>query len=113
LLRLQGWPESLAAADWRQEIVSFQSDAEQRFAPSMRQLIDLTVLYASAAKQLEHAQIDGVSAGKRPVSRPVCLDELRNGTCWRNGLGRVQDRVRIDVSKAVHADRKRVHAWLI
>jgi uncharacterized protein DUF29 len=28
LLKLQGWPESLAAADWRQEIVSFQSDAE-------------------------------------------------------------------------------------
>jgi hypothetical protein len=78
LLKLRGWPESPAAADWRQEIVSFQSDAEQRFAPSMRQWIDLTVLHARAVKQLEHAHIDGVSAGKWPASCPVGLDELLN-----------------------------------
>jgi hypothetical protein len=44
----------------------------------MRQLIDLTVHYARAVKQHEHAHIDGVSAGKWPASCPVGLDELLN-----------------------------------
>lgn len=78
LLQLQGWPESPAAGHWRQEIVSSQSDAEQRFAPSMRQSIDLAAIYARAVRQLQQARIDGISAGPSPASCPVGLDELLN-----------------------------------
>lgn len=78
LLKLQGWPESPAADYWRQEIVAFQSDAEQRFTPSMRPLIDVTSLYAKAVKQLRHARIDGLSPRPGPPVCPVSLDELLN-----------------------------------
>ena len=36
LLKVHGWPDSAAADHWRREIMSFQSDAAQRFAPSIR-----------------------------------------------------------------------------
>jgi hypothetical protein len=78
LLKLQGWPESPAVDHWRQELVSFQSDAEQRFAPSMRQLIDLAPLYAQALKQLRRARFDGVPPRQWSPTCPVTLDELLN-----------------------------------
>jgi hypothetical protein len=78
LLKLRGWPDSPAADHWRQEIISFQSDAVQRFAPSMRQWIDLTLLYARAVKELKGAKFDGISPRVWPVTCPVGLDELLN-----------------------------------
>jgi hypothetical protein len=78
LLKVQGWPESPAADRWRQEVMSLQSDAEQRFAPSMRQLIDLTSLCARAVKQLMRARFDGRSPRPWPPACPVSLDELLN-----------------------------------
>ena len=78
LLKLQGWPGSSATTHWRQEIVSFQSDAQQRFAPSMRRSIDLAALYARAVKQLEGAQIEGVAGCRWPRNCPVSLNELLN-----------------------------------
>jgi hypothetical protein len=76
LLKVQGWPESPAADHWRREITSFQSDAEQRFAPSMRQSIDLIHLYTRALKELRNAKFDGVSPRPWPLTCPVTLDEL-------------------------------------
>jgi hypothetical protein len=78
LLKVRGWPDSPAADHCRQEIVSFQSDAEQRFTPSMRQLIDVASLYAKAVKQLRGARIDGLSPRPAPPACPVSLNELLN-----------------------------------
>ena len=78
LLKLQGWPESPAASHWRQEIVSFQSDAQQRFAPSMRRSIDLAALHARAVKQLAGARIDGVFGARQQPTCPVSLNDLLN-----------------------------------
>ena len=48
LLKLQAWPDSLAAGHWREEAGAFLVDAEDCFTPSMRQRIDLDELYGKA-----------------------------------------------------------------
>ncbi|WP_428490079.1 DUF29 domain-containing protein [Rhodopila sp.] len=78
LLKLQGWPDSPAASHWRQEVISFQSDAQQRFAPSMQQSIDLAALYGRALKQCAGARIDGLPGAQQPAICPVSLDDLLN-----------------------------------
>jgi hypothetical protein len=42
LLKVHDWPDSLSAGHWRGEFVACQEDAARRFAPPMRQRIDLT-----------------------------------------------------------------------
>lgn len=79
LLKIQGWPDNTAADHWRQEIVSFQSDAAQRFAPSMRERIDMSELYARALKQLKDTQIDNTAPHPWPAVCPSSLDDLLNG----------------------------------
>jgi hypothetical protein len=78
LLKLQGWPDSPTADHWRREIVSLQSDAVQRFAPSMRQRVDLASLYARALNELKDTRFDDVSPLPWPAACPVELDELLN-----------------------------------
>jgi hypothetical protein len=78
LLKLQGWPDSGAADHWRRELVSFQSDAVQRFALSMRQRIDLASLYARALNELRDTRFDDVSPQPWPAACPVGLDGLLN-----------------------------------
>jgi hypothetical protein len=78
LLKVHGWPDSAAADHWRREIMSFQSDAAQRFAPSMRQLIDLGALYVRAVKELKGAKFDGMEPRPWPEASPVGLDALLN-----------------------------------
>src|SRR5208283_3621462 len=46
LLKVRGWPDHASVRHWREEIATFQAEAAQRFAPSMRQRIDLDLLYA-------------------------------------------------------------------
>jgi hypothetical protein len=76
LLKVHGWPDSPSANHWRGEIVSFQKDAAQRFAPSMRQRIDLTKLYIDASEQLETVLYDGVAPLAWPITCPCSLDQL-------------------------------------
>jgi hypothetical protein len=78
LLKLQGWPDSPAADHWRREIACFQSDAVQRFAPSMRHRIDLASLYARALNELKDTRFDDVFPQPWPPACPVGLDELLN-----------------------------------
>jgi len=78
LLKLQGWPDSPAADQWRREIASFQSDAVQRFAPSMRQRVDLASIYSRALNELKGTRFDDVSPQPWPSECPVDLDELLN-----------------------------------
>jgi hypothetical protein len=78
LLKLQGWPDSPSADHWRRDIVSFQSDAMQRFAPSMRLRVDLASLYARALNELKDTRFDDVSPQPCSAACPVDLDELLN-----------------------------------
>ncbi len=70
LLKLHAWPGSRSASHWREEVESFIGDAEDCFAPSMRQHIDLDALYGRALKQSRSATDD--SGEPRPVPA-ACL----------------------------------------
>jgi hypothetical protein len=76
LLRVHCWPQSPSVGHWRGEIVSFQADAAQRFAPSMRQRIDLGRLYGIAGEQVTAASYDGRLPLPFPQTCPFTLDQL-------------------------------------
>src|SRR5579859_2969865 len=78
LLKLHCWPESASTGHWRRELVSFQKDAAQRFAPSMRQRIDRNRLCDAAKDQISAASHDGQPALPLP---PDCPSRLINS--WR------------------------------
>jgi hypothetical protein len=78
LLKLRGWPQSPSANHWRGELSAFQNDAAQRFAPSMRQRIDLSRLYAGALSELEGIHYDDTPPLPWPGDCPFTLDQLLN-----------------------------------
>jgi Domain of unknown function DUF29 len=78
LLKVHCWPESLSAGHWRGKIVSFQRDAAQRFAPSMRQRIDVDRLYEAAQEQVAVADYDGRPPLPFPPACPFTLEQLLN-----------------------------------
>jgi hypothetical protein len=75
LLKIWLWPDSEALRHWRGEIVAFQKNAGRRFAPSMRQRIDMTRLYNDAIEQLEASESPG-SLRRLPEGCPFTLDQL-------------------------------------
>jgi hypothetical protein len=74
LLKLHVWPDSQSRGHWRGEIVVFRNNAKRRFAPSMRQRIDVGHLYAEALEQLRESD-PGV---QWPNENPFALDDLLN-----------------------------------
>ena len=74
-LKAEAWPFSRDADNWRADGRGFRAQARRRFAPSMRQKIDLDGIYADALKALPE-RLDGQPG--RPVSHqcPMTLDEL-------------------------------------
>lgn len=76
LLKLYAWPGSAAAAHWRDEAGVFLADAEDRFAPSMRQRIDLDALYAKALHLARSATDDAGEPRPLPEACPFTLGEL-------------------------------------
>jgi hypothetical protein len=80
LLKIHRWPESQAIGRWREEVATCQADAAQRFAPSMRQKIDLDRLYTRAIKQLDDAAYDGQPPRAWPDTCPFTLDALLNAS---------------------------------
>ncbi|HEY7578968.1 MAG TPA: DUF29 domain-containing protein [Acetobacteraceae bacterium] len=78
LLKVHCWPESPSVGHWRAEIVSFQAEATQRFAPLMCQRIDLERLYRSAREQISVATYDGREPLASPETSPFTLDQLLN-----------------------------------
>lgn len=81
------WPEHTAIRHWREEVVAFQSDADQRFAPSMRQRIDLGRLFAAAVRQVAANDL-GEVGGTMPEACPWTLDQL-----LRDEVGTLVERV--------------------
>jgi hypothetical protein len=80
LLKLRGWPELSTGDHWRGEIVAFQAGAARRFAPSMRQRIDLDGIWRTAVRQIEPRRYGGHPALPAPAVCPVTLDQLLTGS---------------------------------
>jgi hypothetical protein len=81
LLKLHGWPGLGACRHWRSEIVAFQTDAQRRFAPSMRQRLDVDAIYARALLQTEPLRYGSRPALAAPAICPITLDESLTATC--------------------------------
>jgi uncharacterized protein DUF29 len=78
LIKLVVEPESQAASHWRSEIIGFHSEMMERYAPSMRQRIDLNAIWRSAREQLmlayEGSQQQTVA--NLPAQSPFGIDDL-------------------------------------
>jgi hypothetical protein len=79
LLKLQAWPDSTAIEHWYTEIVAFQTNAQRRFTPSMRQRIDLGALHADAINQLRAGDRRNSVVRQWPDANPFTLDQLLSG----------------------------------
>jgi hypothetical protein len=75
VLKAEAWPVAPDAPHWRVEARDFRLQARRRFAPSMRQRIDLTGLYADALSALPET-IDGQPRLPVPAQCPVTLKEM-------------------------------------
>ena len=89
LQKLYGWPDSTAADHRRTEIAAFQTEAKARFAPSMRQRIDLDAEYRRALRQLRRSRIDGRPARELPDECTLTLDQLLSATADELSAGLV------------------------
>jgi Domain of unknown function DUF29 len=75
MLKAEAWPLSRDVPHWRAEARGFRADAADRFAPSMRQSIDMAALYRRALQRLP-STIDDQPPLPVPPECPVTLDEL-------------------------------------
>jgi hypothetical protein len=74
-LKAAAWPLALAVPHWDAEARVLLDDARRRFAPSMRQRLDLAGLYRQALRGLP-VTLDGQPPLPVPDVCPVTLDEL-------------------------------------
>ncbi len=74
-LKCEAWPLSRDVPRWRAEARGFRIQARRRFAPSMRQRIDLAGLYADALKQMPDT-VDDQPPLPMPAVCPITLDDL-------------------------------------
>lgn len=77
-LKAMAWPEARDADNWRAEAVRFAGDAADRFAPSMRQRLDLVRIYHRALRAVP-VTMYGETRPPLPVECPWSLDELLEG----------------------------------
>jgi hypothetical protein len=75
MLKAEAWPLSRDVPHWQAEARVFRSQARRRFAPSMRQRVDLEGIYADALRGVPET-IDGQPPLPVPDVCPVTLDEL-------------------------------------
>jgi len=75
MLKAEAWPLSSATPGWRAEAIRFRGDAARRFAPSMRQRLDVAKLYAAALRAVPET-IDNTPPLPVPPICPITLDEL-------------------------------------
>ena len=75
MLKAEASPLSRDAPSWRADAIDFRRQARRRFVPSMRQRIDLAVLFADALAALPET-IDGQPPLSVSQVCPVTLDEL-------------------------------------
>jgi uncharacterized protein YhdP len=74
-LKAAAWPAAPDVPHWQAEARGFRAQASLRFAPSMRQRIDLARLYAKALRVLPDT-IGGQQPGPGPDVCPVTLEDM-------------------------------------
>jgi hypothetical protein len=74
-LKAAAWPLARDVSHWRAEARRLRIDAADRYTASMRQKIDIVVLYAKALRILPDAY-DGQPPLQVPTDCPVTLAEL-------------------------------------
>ncbi|WP_428490826.1 DUF29 domain-containing protein [Rhodopila sp.] len=74
-LKAEAWPLSREVPHWQSEARRFRDDAADRFAPLMRQRINLAKLYRRALRVLPET-IDGQPPLPVPAICPMSLDNL-------------------------------------
>ena len=75
MLKAAAWPHCRDAPNWRADAIGFRIDAASRYAPSMRQRIDLARIYRQAQLGLPETT-DGQPPLPVSVTCPMTLDEL-------------------------------------
>ena len=75
ILKADGWPLARDVENWRGDSRGFRAQARRRFAPSIRQNIDLAGLYADALRILP-TSMDGQPPQPVSPTCPMTLDEL-------------------------------------
>ncbi len=76
LLKLHAWPDSMAVAHWRSEVIGLRADMRDRFAPSMRQRISFDEIYRVALEQVQAGTDDTGEPRPVPVACPFALDDF-------------------------------------
>ncbi len=74
-LKCEAWPLVSYVPHWRAEARGFRIQAIRRFAPSMRQRLNIDRMYGDALNQVPDT-IDGLQPLPVPQTCPVTLDEL-------------------------------------
>jgi Domain of unknown function DUF29 len=74
-LKAEAWPLSRDEPQWRAEARMHRDEARTRFAPSMRQRLDVEKLYRQALRGLPET-LDGTHPLPLPGTCGVSLDEL-------------------------------------
>lgn len=75
MLKAEAWPLSLDVPHWHSEARLFRAQAANRYAPSMRQRLNLGRIYSQAVRAVPDT-IDGVQPLPVSAGCPVTLDEL-------------------------------------
>jgi hypothetical protein len=75
MLKAKAWPLSRDVPHWQAEARVFRASAAQRYTPSMRQRLDLALIYRRALRGLPET-IDGQPPLPVPDACPMTLDEL-------------------------------------
>ena len=78
-LKVRAWPNSREVAHWRAEAIGFRDDASRSYVPSMRQRIDLVLLYRQALRRLPDS-IDSQPPASVPDTCPLTLEQLVDPT---------------------------------
>ena len=74
-LKIMAWFSSSEVSRWQEEATLFQMDAARAFQESMRQRLDMALIYRRARHRFPQ-QIDGQAPLPLPETCPVALDEL-------------------------------------
>ena len=74
-LKIMAWFSSSEVSRWQEEATLFQMDAARAFQESMRQRLDMALIYRRARHRFPQ-QIDGQAPLPLPDVCPVMLDEL-------------------------------------
>ena len=79
LLKLHLLPDDSTATHWRIELIAFQDSVQRRYAPSMRQRLDLGASWRRSRTSLVQALGDNPKLKALPTLCPWTLGDLMEG----------------------------------